>query len=138
MENSLPDSFLTNVQQFDNAVFSCINSSSQRQAGAIVRNVALIAENKLEFSLSHFPVLENSWNVFAAELHFYKNGLQFSMDVHGTAWLVSPNDLTVQFNVLQTDYFWRLDMKHYSLHESLADFFSSTGLFFKKMLVTGF
>ena len=138
MENNLPDSFLTKIKQFDNAVFYCINSSSQRQAVGIVRNVSLIAENTLEFSLSHFPVLENSWNVFAGELHFYQKGLPFSMDVHGTAWLISPNELTVQFNVLQTDYFWRVDMKHYSLQDTLADFFSSTGLFFKKMLVTGF
>jgi len=138
MENNLPESFLTKIQQFNNAVFYCINSASQRQAVGLVRKVSVIAENKLEFSVSHFPVLENSWNVFAAELHFYQKGLPFSMDVYGTAWFVSQNDLTVQFNVLQTDYFWRPETKQYSLHNSLTEFFSTTGLFFKKMLVTGF
>ena len=138
MENNLPDSLLTKIQQFDNAVFYCINSSSQRLPVGMVRKVSVIGENKLEFSLTHFPVLENSWNVFAAELHFYQKGLYFNMDLHGTAWFVSPNDLTVQFNVIQTDYFWRPEMKQYSFQDSLADFFSSTGLFFKKMLVTGF
>ena len=138
MENNLPDSFLTKIQQFDNAVFYCINSSSQRLPVGIVRGISVIGENKLEFSVSHFPVLENSWNVFAAELRLYKKGLPFNMDVYGTAWFVDQNDLTVQFNVLQTDYFWHPQIKQYSLQDSLSEFFSSTGLFFKKMLVTGF
>ena len=138
MENNLPDSFLTKIQHFENAVFYCINSSSQRLPVGMVRNVSIIGENKLQFSVSHFPVLENCWNVFAGELHFYKKGLSFSMDMHGTAWFVDPNELTVQFNVLQTDYFWCPDLKSYSFHDSLAEFFNSTGVFFKKMLVTGF
>jgi len=138
MEHNLPDNYLEKIQQFDNAFFYCINESSTRMPVGMVRNICVLPDNKLEFTLSHFPVLENSWNVFAAELRFYKKGLFFNMDLHGTAWFVDQNDLTVQFKVVYAECFYRPEMKHYSFQDSLIYFFSNTGVFFKKMLVTGF
>src|SRR3982751_1920403 len=97
MEQHLPDSTLAKVSCFDNAVFYCINSSSQRVPAGIVKNISLLVDNKIEFELSHFPVLENNWNVFAAELHLYKKGLPFNMTLHGTSWFINQNELKVQF-----------------------------------------
>ncbi|MBV9961051.1 MAG: hypothetical protein JO072_02285 [Parafilimonas sp.] len=138
MINTLPTANLAKISQFDNAVFYCMNASSERIPVGVISNVAILPDNKLEFTVSHFPVLENSWNVFAAELHFYKKGLPFNLRVHGTAWFTSKDDLTVQFNTLHVESFGQPEERAYSLQETIAEIFSTTSLFFKKMLVTGF
>lgn len=138
MESILRENNFEKISRFDNAVFYCINESSQKMPVGFVRNFSFSGDNILEFSISNFPVLEYSWNVFAAELYFHKKGLSFNMTLHGMAWFVNQNDLTVQFKILHTEYFGRPEMKTYSLQDSLSDFFSNTGLFFKKMLITGF
>lgn len=138
MINTLPETNFERISLFENAVFYCVNSSSQNIPVGVVRNVSITQDNLLEFKLSHFPVLENCWNVFAGELHFYKKGLPFNLKVHGTAWFACKDELTVQFKVLHIECFGEPEEKHASLQEALADFFNTTGLFFKKMLVTGF
>jgi len=138
MINTLPQNNLDQIAHFENAVFYCINSSSQRIPVGVVRNVSVLPDNRLEFTLSHFPVLENTWNIFAGELYFYKKGLAFNMNVHGTAWFISKDDLTVQFKVLYVESSGEPEIKHYSIQDTIADFFSNTSLFFKRMIVTGF
>ncbi len=138
MINTLPTTSLENISRFDHAVFYCISQSSERIPVAVVRNVTILPDNRLQFSLSHFPVLENMWNVFAGELYFYKKGVSFNMNIHGTAWFVSDDDLTVQFKVLYVESAGLYEVKEYSLQNTLADFFSNTSLFFKRMIVTGF
>ena len=137
MEQYLHQANLAKISQFDNAVFYCINSSSQRVPVGMIKNISLLADNRIEFEVSHFPVLENNWNVFAAELHLYKKGLSFNMNLHGTAFFVNQNELKVQFKVLYEECFGNPETK-VSFHDSLIEFFSTTGMFFKKMLVTGF
>ncbi len=138
MINTLHTANIDKVSYFDHAVFYCINSSSERVPVGVVKNISILSDNKLEFTLAHFPVLEQTWNIFAAELNFYKKGLSFNMNTHGTAWFVNKDDLTVQFNVLHVESFGQPEIKPYSLQDTLVDFFSTTSLFFKKMLVTGF
>ena len=100
MINTLPTNHLDNISRFEHAVFYCMNQSSERIPVAMVRNVSIVSDNLLEFSLSHFPVLENMWNVFGAELYFYKKGISFNMNIHGTAWFINGDELKVQFKVL--------------------------------------
>jgi len=138
MMNTLPTIDLENISRFDHAVFYCINQSSERLPVSVVSDVILLPDKRLEFSLSHFPVLENKWNVFAAELYFYKKGVSFNMNIHGTAWFKNDYDLSVQFKVLYVESAGMLEIKQYSLQDTLVDFFSNTSLFFKKMIVTGF
>ncbi len=138
MEPNLPETNIEKFSQFENAVFYCINESSKKLPVGVVRNFSFLSDNRLEFSLTNFPVLEQNWNVFAAELHFYKKGLSYNITVHGTAWFVNDNDLTVQFKILHTEYFGKPEIKSYSLQDSLSGFFSNTGLFLKKIWVTGF
>ncbi|MEP6465737.1 MAG: hypothetical protein ABJB05_05510 [Parafilimonas sp.] len=138
MINSLHENNLDKIAYFDNAVFYCMNASSQRIAAGVVNNFTVRADNIVEFTLRHMPVLEEPWNVFAGELYFYKKGLSFNMTIHGTAWLVNKDDLMVQFKSLYIENFGQPESKNYSLHETLVDFLSTTGVFFKKMLVTGF
>ena len=136
--NTLPTIDLENISRFDHAVCYCINQSSERLPVSVVSDVILLPDKRLEFSLSHFPVLENKWNVFAAELYFYKKGVSFNMNIHGTAWFKNDYDLSVQFKVLYVESAGMLEIKQYSLQDTLVDFFSNTSLFFKKMIVTGF
>lgn len=138
MTANLPEINLNNITRFDNAIFYCINSSSQRVPVGFVRNVSILADNRLEFTLPHYPVLENMWNVFAGELYFYKKGIPFNMNIHGIAWFVKDDELTIQFKVLYVESAGFPEIKQYSLQDTLSDFFSNTGLFFKKMIVTGF
>ena len=138
MMNTLPTIDLENISRFDHAVFYCINQSSERLPVSVVSDVILLPDKRLEFSLSHFPVLENKWNVFAAELYFYKKGVSFNMNIHGTAWFKNDYDLSVQFKDLYVESARMLEIKQYSLQDTLVDFFSNTSLFFKKMIVTGF
>jgi len=138
MIENLPEINLDRIAYFDNAVFYCMDESSKRVPVGIISRVTTIQKNILEFSLTHFPVLEQSWNVFAGELHFYKKGLSFNMHLHGTGWFVSKDDLKVQFKVLHIENFGEPEVKPYSFQESVIDFFSNTSMFFKKMLVTGF
>lgn len=138
MISNLPDNNLNLISHFDNAVFFCMDSSSNRVPVSIVNKVALLKDDILEFNSTHLPVMEQGWNVFAAELHFYKKGLPFNMKVHGTAWFVNKDELTVQFRVLHVENFGQPLAKQYSFQETLVDFFSTTGTFFRRMLVTGF
>lgn len=138
MVNTLPITNLENISRFEHAVFYCINQSSERMAVGVVSNVKIVNNNLLEFPVSHFPVLENTWNVFGAELYFYKKGVPFSMNIHGTAWFNNSNEFTVQFKVLYIESAGMPDVKEYSLQETLTEFFSNTGTFFKRMIATGF
>lgn len=138
MINTLPTNHLDNISHFEHAVFYCMNQSSERIPVAIVRNVSIVSDNLLEFSLSHFPVLENIWNVFGAELYFYKKGISFNMNLHGTGWFISGDELKVQFKVLYVESAGLPEVKEYSLQDTLSDFFSNTGMFFKRMIATGF
>lgn len=138
MTTTLPTNNIENISRFENAVFYCMNQSSERIPVGIVKKISVLSDNKLEFSLSHFPVLENFWNVFAGELYFYQKGLSFNMNIHGTGWFVNTDDLTVQFKVLYIESSGLPEVKNYSLQETLYGFFSNTSLFFKKMIVSGF
>jgi hypothetical protein len=138
MTDTLHTSNLGKLSQFENAVFYCMNQSSERVPVCVVRNISVLSDNRLEFSLSHFPVIENFWNVFACELYFYKKGIFYSMNVHGTAWFKNTDDLTVQFKVLYIETAGSPEIKPYSFQDSIVEFFSNTSLFFKKMIVSGF
>ena len=138
MQPYLHENNLEKISRFDKGVFYCINENGQRMPVGVVNHFSFSGENILEFTVSNFPVLEQSWNVFAAELHFYKKGLSFNMNLHGTAWFVNPNELTVQFKILHTECFGMEETKPYSLHNYVTELISNTGMFFKKMIVTGF
>ncbi|HEY2727419.1 MAG TPA: hypothetical protein VGI61_09625 [Parafilimonas sp.] len=138
MINNLHENNLERIAHFDNAVFFCMNASSERVPADVVNNFTILPGDIIEFTLKHIPVLEQTWNVFAGELYFYKKGLSFNMNIHGTAWLVNKDELTVQFKALYIETSGQPEEKPYSLQETLSDFFSNTGMFFKKMLATGF
>lgn len=138
MNQYLHENNLEKISQFDNAMFYCINESSKKIPVGFVKNFTFLADSKLEFTLTNLPLFEHNWNVFGAELFFYKKGLSFNLNVHGTAWFVNQDELTVQFKILLIETFGTPEVKPYSLHDSVMDFLSNTGIFFKKMLVSGF
>jgi hypothetical protein len=138
MIHNLPNNNLERIAYFDNAVFYCIDSSGHRKPVSLTQKVELINDNILQFTSAHLPVLEQNWNVFAAELFFHKKGLPFDLTVHGTAWFVNKDELTVQFKVLYVEKSGQIEEKPYSFQESISELFNNTGLFFKRILATGF
>ncbi|MBS1747147.1 MAG: hypothetical protein JST21_13335 [Bacteroidetes bacterium] len=138
MIHNLPNNNLDKIATFDNAVFYSLDSSGKRVPVSLTQKVELINDNILQFTSAHLPLLEQNWNVFAAELFFHKKGLPFNITVHGTAWLVDKDELTVQFKVLFVEYGGQIDEKPFSLHESFSELLSNTGMFFKRMLASGF
>ena len=59
MINTLPTTTLKKFPILINAVFYCMNASSERIPVGVVSNVSSFPDKKLEFTVSHFPVLEN-------------------------------------------------------------------------------
>ena len=76
---------LARVKELDQATFFCFNESSQKLPVAILRHLNFENDNTLSFACNYFPLTEESWNVFAGELHCYKKGVPYSFVVHGVA-----------------------------------------------------
>ena len=101
-----PPVYIERVKQLDQAIFYCYNESSQRLPVSSRLNGFLFRDEKaLIFNTNYFPVTENAWNVFAAELHFYKKGIPGSLILHGIAVIDNMESGSVQFNIQHAEYF---------------------------------
>ena len=127
-----------NIQQIGQAVFYCFNESSQKIPVSIVHDADFVSNDIIEFSVSRIPLTAHDWNIFAGELYFYRKGIPFSYKLHGITYIKSMHPLKMQFKIMQTEYTGQEQLHHFSLKEAVTEFLSTTGLFFKKVLVTGF
>src|SRR5438552_4552509 len=93
------------VYKLNQAIFYCYNESSERLPVGMVNRFAFKNNSTLSFQVTYFPPTEQVWNVFAAELHFYKKGVPFSVVLHGVATVSDAKNNLVQFNVQNADYF---------------------------------
>lgn len=100
-----PPAYIERVQQLNQAMFYCYNESSDRLPVSRVVGFTFGDDKTLHFKTNYFPVTENAWNVFAAELHFYKKGIQQSLVLHGVAVIDLANDGLVQFSIKDASYF---------------------------------
>ncbi len=101
-----PPVYIERVKQLDQAIFYCYNESSQRLPVSSRLNGFFFRDEKtLIFNTNYFPVTENAWNVFAAELHFYKKGIPGSLILHGIAVIDNMESGSVQFNIQHAEYF---------------------------------
>lgn len=111
-----PPVYIERVKQLDQAIFYCYNESSQRLPVSSRLNGFFFLDDKtLIFYTTHFPIIENTWNVFAAELHFYKKGIANSLILHGIAVIDSVESGCVQFNIQHAEYFEYPGLKNDSL-----------------------
>ena len=100
-----PPAYIERVKQLNQAIFYCYNESSQRLPVSRISGFTFNGDTTLHFKTNYFPVTESAWNVFAAELHFYKKGIPQSLVLHGVAVIDLVNDGFVQFSIKDVSYF---------------------------------
>lgn len=100
-----PPAYVSKVMQIDQAIFFCYNESGERIPVNTVRGFVFADENALQFKTNFFPVVENAWDTFAAELHFYKKGIASSIKMEGIAVIDISQDGLVIFSIKNVEYF---------------------------------
>src|SRR5262245_1416695 len=106
MERHLPEPplYLKKVPELNQAIFYCYNSSSQRIPVGMISDFAFKDDDTLLFSIKYFPVTEMCWDLFAAELHFYKKDTGGSFVLHGVAVVENNNMNSVAFRIHNAVY----------------------------------
>lgn len=128
-QHQQPDvpAYIEMVSKLNQALFYCYNESSERLPVNIVRDFNFKDEKTVCFTINYFPLTEKIWDVFAAELHFYKKGMPFSVVLHGIAIISDVNNSLVEFNIQNTEYFEQGDISdnHFlsSLFKPYLDFY---------------
>jgi hypothetical protein len=97
--------YLRKIKELDQATFFCFNESSQKLPVAIIRHLDFVDDNTLLFDCSYFPLVEKTWDVFAAELHCYKKGMPYSFVLHGVAIISDAATLRVTFTIQHVESF---------------------------------
>ncbi len=100
-----PQPYIEYATQLGQAMFYCYNESSERLPVSRLTGFTFLDEQTLFFQTDYFPVTDNNWNVFAAELHFYKKGMPYSFVLHGIAAIDGLENGRVQFSIKQAEYF---------------------------------
>src|SRR5207237_406820 len=83
----------------------CYNESSERLPVGMVKDFMFKNNNTLCFNVTYFPPTEQVWNIFAAELHFYKKGIPFSVVLNGVAIIVDARNNFVYFCIQNSEFF---------------------------------
>jgi hypothetical protein len=97
--------YLEMVPKLNQGIFFCFNESSERLPVSMVKGFSFNDHNTLTFSINYFPLTEQIWNVFAAEMHLYKKGIPFSIVLHGIAMISDVQNSLVQFTIQKAEYF---------------------------------
>lgn len=93
------------VTELNQGIFFCYNESSERLPVSMVKGFAFKDDKTLLFTINYFPLTEEIWKVFAAELHLYKKGVPFSLVLHGIAIISDTEKNLVQFTIQNAEYF---------------------------------
>jgi hypothetical protein len=111
-QHQQPDvpAYVEMVSKLNQAIFYCYNESSERLPVNIIRNFNFKNEKIVCFAINYFPLTEKIWDVFAAELHFYKKGMPFSVVLHGIAVVSDLKTNLVEFNIQNAEYFEQGDI----------------------------
>lgn len=106
MKHHLPEppAYISRVQQLNQAIMYCYNASSQRVPVGMMYDFTFKDDKTLVLHTKYFPVIEMSWNSFAAELHFYKKNVPGSFVLHGIAFLEKDDPGTISFSIQHVEY----------------------------------
>jgi hypothetical protein len=97
--------YMEMVSKLNQAIFYCYNESSERLPVSIVNNFIFKDEKTVCFNITYFPLTEQIWNIFAAELHFYKKGIPFSVELQGIAVVHNAENNLILFSIQNAAYF---------------------------------
>ncbi|HNP20796.1 MAG TPA: hypothetical protein PKM63_07880 [Panacibacter sp.] len=100
-----PSVYLEKVLNINQAIFYCYNEAGERFPVNAIKGFIFCDENTLQFKTNFFPVIGQTWNNFAAELHFYKKGIPYSLKAEGVAIIDSTQFGLVTFAIKQVEYF---------------------------------
>ena len=111
-QHQQPDvpAYVEMVSKLNQAIFYCYNESSERLPVNIVHDFNFKNNKTVCFTINYFPLTEKIWDVFAAELHFYKKGMPFSVVLHGIAIVSDVENSLVEFNIQNAEYFEQGDV----------------------------
>jgi hypothetical protein len=124
------------AEKIGQAVFFC-DINEQRTPLSLIKEFSFIGDDTLSFHQSYFPVMESDWPVFAGELFFYNKEFPWVLNYKGVVKIASRHPFTLHFTV-QSIQFRELEGAYQpSLNDMLAEFFTNTGMFLKKVLSTG-
>ena len=93
------------ILQLNQGVLFCYNEDSEKIPVGVISGFIFDDPQALHFSSDFFPVTEEAWDVFAAELHCYKKGLPYSFVLHGIASVHDAASYLIRFTIMQTDFF---------------------------------
>lgn len=93
------------IMQINQGVLFCYNEDAEKMPVGVINNFIFDDLKTLHFSSDFFPVTEEAWDVFAAELHCYRKGLPFSFVLHGIVSVRYHEPYLIRFTIMQTDYF---------------------------------
>lgn len=100
--------YIEMVLELNQGIFFCYNESSEKLPVSMVKGFTFKDYNTVTFAINYFPLTEQVWNVFAAELHLYKKGVPFSIVLHGIATISDVENNLVQFTIHNAEYFEQL------------------------------
>jgi hypothetical protein len=122
MEQHLqPDApaYIEMVPELNQGIFFCYNESSEKLPVSMVTVFTFKDHHTVTFAINYFPLTEQVWNVFAAELHLYKKGIPFSIVLHGIAIISDAENNLVQFTIHNAEYFEQIIISDSSMLSSL-------------------
>ena len=100
-----PPVYIEKVQQLNQAIFYCYNESSERMPVSRVSGFTFKDDGTLHFNTNYFPVTGDAWNIYAAELHFYRKGATGSLILYGVAAVDPEQSGFIQFCIKDATYF---------------------------------
>jgi hypothetical protein len=103
--DQLSSDYLPKIKELGQATFFCFNESSQKLPVALIRHLDFDDDNTIHFECSYFPLTEQTWDVFAAELHCYRKGMPYSFVLHGVAIINDLSSRRVSFTIQHVESF---------------------------------
>ena len=108
MEQHLPEphAYIEKAKSLGQAMFYFYNSAGLKIPVCIIREFNFVSDDTLCFNISSFPLTENAWNIFAAELQMHKKALPYSIEFSGVASLQHQHErLFIEFKVRNVHVF---------------------------------
>ncbi len=118
-QSEQPD-YREKILQLNQGVLFCFNEDSEKMPVGVINGFVFEDHQTMHFSSDFFPITEEAWNVFAAELHCHKKGEPFSFVLHGIASVNDADSYSISFTIMQTDYFELQQSKTHGSFEPLS------------------
>lgn len=97
--------YLDKVANLNQAVFYCYNEGNEKLPVSISTGFTFKDNDTLQFSTQYVPLTEQGWNVYAAELYFFRKGIPYSLTLHGVAVISSGQPAMIEFRIQDATYF---------------------------------